>query len=79
VSSGSRPRSSVRFSDAVEHDDESTSLLRGGGGGKVVKMRGLSCAEVRTGVWFECTVREVWVGCAARGGRKWMIFGTKIN
>jgi hypothetical protein len=84
---------SVRFSDDILYDDDSSSSLDarhawtddgpGRGGGKIVKARGtggLSGRELSRGVWFEASLKEFWVreSEAVFGQRRWRLFGTRI-
>jgi hypothetical protein len=84
---------SVRFSDDISYDDDSSSSLSarhrwnddgpGRGGSKIVKAlgtEGLSGKELRRGVWFEASLKEFWVREteAVFGQRRWRLFGTRI-
>jgi hypothetical protein len=86
---------SVRFSDDVSYDDDSSSSLDARypryededdrDGGKIVKAKektgGLSGGELRRGVWFQACIKEFWVreSEAAFGVKRWRLFGTKIE
>jgi hypothetical protein len=86
---------SVRFSDDISYDDDSSSSLdarypryedeHGPGGGKIVKPReivgGLSRGELQRGVWFQTCISEFWVreSEAAFGVKRWRLFGTRIK
>lgn len=86
---------SVRFSDDISYDDESSSSLDarypryededGSGGGNIVKPKeivgGLSKGELNRGVWFQACIKEFWVreSDAAFGVKRWRLFGTRIG
>ena len=82
---------SVRFSDDVSYDDESSSSLDakyagwddddGRSGVKIVRKKGLSGDELREGPWFEACIKEYLVreSEAAVGKKRWALFGVKIK
>jgi hypothetical protein len=90
-SSSKKEPLSVRFSDDICYDDDSSSSLDArypgwdeeGGGGKIVKPRtpGLSGGELRRGVWFHACLKEFWVreSEAVFGVRRWRLFGTRVQ
>jgi len=88
-----RKNLSVRFSDELSYDDDSSSSLDARYpsrsdddepvGGKIIKTKGtgrLPSSELKSGVWFNAGIKEFWVreNEAVFGARRWRLFGTKI-